>query len=73
MMPNHSEYATVSEAAAAVRCCQETIRRLVRSGRVAALRVGPKIRVRLTDVEAALRAHPGVVVPIRPAAEAATT
>lgn len=58
-------FLTVAEAASAVRCCHETIRRLVRAGRVEAIRVGPRIRVRLTDVVAVLRARPGVVVPVR--------
>ena len=46
---------TVAEAADELAVCQETVRRLIRRGRVPALRVGATYRLRLDEVEAVLR------------------
>jgi len=45
---------TVAEAAEALAVCEETVRRLIRRGRVPAVRVGVTYRLRLAEVEAAL-------------------
>lgn len=49
-----SRRVTVAEAAEALAVCQETVRRLIRQGRVPAIQVGTTYRLRLAQVEAAL-------------------
>lgn len=54
-----NEYVTVAEAAAFVGCAEKTIRRRIADGSIPGYRLGPRmIRVRLSEVTAALRPVP---------------
>ncbi len=49
-----SRFVTVAEAAKELACCEETVRRLVRRGRVQAIKVGAHYRLRVAEAAAAL-------------------
>jgi excisionase family DNA binding protein len=55
-MPEHDDFMTVAEVASILKLNQQTVRNWIDSGKLPALHIGRRVRIRRTDFNALLEA-----------------